>query len=211
MHRHPLYDRLNLCHFFFIVSEFVCSIPNLDSLSVLNKFLLDVQCFCLLIGNWLMVMQAVKLLVPVRQKTIKKSNNLFLYPVRSPLPHSDIIYGDSLGLSRILWAPEAVCVGVCTCNTWVIFGTTPVTGVIYFFTFSSPFHMNTVFIHCVWWITIVCRILWITPSLWVVGGGTYCSKSGRGISDLGQCTAGPLGLLFPQHRVMLVQKGFGPQ
>lgn len=125
MHRHPLYDRLNLCHFFFIVSEFVCSIPNLDSLSVLNKFLLDVQYCCLLIGNWLMVMQAVKLLVPVRQKTIKKSNNLFLYPVRSPLPHSDIIDGDSLGLSRILWAPEAVCVGVCTCNTWVIFGTTP--------------------------------------------------------------------------------------
>lgn len=41
-------------------------------------------------------------IVPVRQKTIKKSNNLFLYPVRSPLPHSDIIYGDSLGLSRIL-------------------------------------------------------------------------------------------------------------
>lgn len=51
MHRHPLYDRLNLCHFFFIVSEFVCSIPNLDSLSVLNKFLLDVQYCCLLIGN----------------------------------------------------------------------------------------------------------------------------------------------------------------
>lgn len=69
MHRHPLYDRLNLCHFFFIVSEFVCSIPNLDSLSVLNKFLLDVQCCCLLIGNWLMVMQAVKLIVHCTSKT----------------------------------------------------------------------------------------------------------------------------------------------
>lgn len=55
--------------FFFIVSEFVCSIPNLDSLSVLNKFLLDVQCCCLLIGNWLMVMQAVKLIVHCTSKT----------------------------------------------------------------------------------------------------------------------------------------------
>lgn len=151
-----------------------------------------------------------ELIVTVRHKTIKKSDNLFLYPVRCPLPHSDIIDGDSLGLSLIFWAPEAVCVCVCTCNTWVIFGTIPVTGVIYF-TFPCHFHMNTVFIHCVGWITIVCRILWITPSLWVVGRGTYCCQSGGGIGDLSQRTAWPLGLLFPQHPLMLIKKRLGPQ